>query len=140
MICPDLEALGIASERSLFFVKLDMIANMPQAFIETMACTTLGHRLLQYEHDVSSKDSMVIGHRLQRHRGNAIRCLAELIANPASQYKDKTLVSTITFLLSEVSPTFSLFSLPFFFITKRLARFNNPSHLLGAIIATEPTY
>ncbi|KAJ3499398.1 hypothetical protein NLG97_g374 [Lecanicillium saksenae] len=111
MVCPDLEALGGAGEGSSYFVPLFAVAYMPPASHETMICTSLGHRLLQMGYNAQSKDAIVVARRLQTHRGNAMRFLSEMIANPSFQYGDQTLGAIVIFLLSDIqhsiAPTWS---------------------------------
>lgn len=76
---------------------------MPKAAIEAMISSSLGHRLLQVGYDMQSKDAVVIARRLQTHRGNAMRLLSELVADPISQQLDPTLAAVVIFLLSDVS-------------------------------------
>lgn len=75
---------------------------MNDAIRETVMCTSLGHRLLQFGYDMQCKDAMVYARRLQTHRGNVIRQISGMISEKTSDNMDLLLSSILIFLFSEV--------------------------------------
>lgn len=100
-IAPDLVATGTIGPQSPYFMPHSTAAVLPQAFNETIVCTSLCHRILQSK-DAPPSDQFVLARRLQQHRGGALRALAGDIAKPEGQTADLTLASVLLLLLVEV--------------------------------------
>ncbi|KAL2128554.1 hypothetical protein VTI74DRAFT_9026 [Chaetomium olivicolor] len=104
-IAPDLVATGATGPRSPYFMPRSTAPYLPQAFNESIVCTSLCHRILQ-SRDAPPSDQLVLARRLQRHRGEALRALTGDLAKPEGQSSDLTLASVLLLLLVEIQQSF----------------------------------
>ncbi|KAF5009389.1 hypothetical protein FDECE_4380 [Fusarium decemcellulare] len=105
-ICPDLAANGAGGGSNCSWVLHPGEAPyIPIAIRHTLVSIALAHRVLQSEQGFE-EDRALFSARLQKHRGEAIRYLAEDL-KPGSQPDAITLASILTFLLAEIQQSFS---------------------------------
>ncbi|KAF4461108.1 C6 zinc finger domain-containing [Fusarium albosuccineum] len=105
-ICPDLAANGTGGGSNCSWVLHPGEAPyIPIAIRHTLVSIALAHRVLQSEQGFE-EDRALFSARLQKHRGEAIRYLAEDL-KAGSQPDAITLASILTFLLAEIQQSFS---------------------------------
>ncbi|KAJ6445169.1 Na/K ATPase alpha 1 subunit [Purpureocillium lavendulum] len=94
-------ATGMRGAHNPFFTPLSAVSDLPAPIKEAMISTALGHRILQSRDERPSEETTILATRLQKHRGAAIRLLADALTQPQTQTSDALIVSIFVFLLAE---------------------------------------
>ncbi|KAK2603602.1 hypothetical protein QQS21_004183 [Conoideocrella luteorostrata] len=105
-ICPEMLVAGNCGLQNPFYVPSLAVANVHPAVAEMLKSSALAHRILQGAERPSS-DRAVLATKLQRHRGAAIRLMAQDLANDASHTSFQFLVCVLVFLLIEIQQSIS---------------------------------
>ncbi|KAM4054315.1 fungal specific transcription factor [Hirsutella rhossiliensis] len=108
-ICPDLLTTGAAGSGNPFFTSPKLAHELPPTILQILASSAVGHRILQSSPRPRSEIA-VLTTKLQVHRGESFRLLAQAMAQPASQISDETLVSILVLLLAEIQQSVASFT------------------------------
>uniref|UniRef100_A0A8H7NPU0 Zn(2)-C6 fungal-type domain-containing protein n=1 Tax=Bionectria ochroleuca TaxID=29856 RepID=A0A8H7NPU0_BIOOC len=105
-ISPDLVATGDRSPDNLFIVAAGFVSVIPPVIAEVIICTALGHRMVQCVQGFEA-DRNAMAVKLRRHRGAAISAVASGLSHQEAQWHDRTLISVVLLLLSEIQHSLS---------------------------------
>ncbi|SPO04657.1 uncharacterized protein DNG_07342 [Cephalotrichum gorgonifer] len=106
-IGPDLNWTGDTDVNNPYLIPLAHVSAMPDSIIQTIICSSLGHRIMQLQ-DAPQQDQRTLATRLQSHRGKALRVIAQQLCDPREQTSDVTLAAVIVLLLVEIQNCLTL--------------------------------
>ncbi|KXX82205.1 Arginine metabolism regulation protein II [Madurella mycetomatis] len=105
-ISPDLVATGAGGPRNPYFMHHFAVPSLPRSCTQSLICTALCHRVLQLS-DAPASAQAQLAQRLQRHRGEALRALADDLGRTENQTTDSTLAAVLLLLLVEIQQSFT---------------------------------
>lgn len=96
-----MHATGSTDARSPYFITLATIPYLPESIVATIACASLGHRIVQLR-DAPQEEQLALTIRLRSRRGAALRSITDHLGHPREQTGDVALLAVISLLMVEV--------------------------------------